>query len=225
MFELVLTPLSASLLTLALVAAGARLKPGVALRWLRSPVRIALPVLALVISAAGLGALPVGIEVDHPANAAASVDGKADDGPVAQPSSASDESRERAIQHLRDYAKRITDKKQTIALLGSDAAPTPETPSLPDVDTMLGRLVERLKTNPEDGNGWSTLAWAYANTGRISEAVTAYEKALALSPGNIDLKNALTEARRQSAHSATNGSDDVRPQDAAQGAAVPSAAN
>src|SRR5579883_2253667 len=41
---------------------------------------------------------------------------------------------------------------------------------LPSVEEMIDRLVARLARNPKDAEGWRTLGWSYASTGRFSEA-------------------------------------------------------
>lgn len=67
--------------------------------------------------------------------------------------------------------------------------------ALPDVDTMIAKLITRLEKQPNDVNGWKMLGWSYLNTGRPADAVTAYETALKLQPGNAELTKALDNAR------------------------------
>jgi cytochrome c-type biogenesis protein CcmH/NrfG len=119
---------------------------------------------------------------------------------------------------LRDYANTIAEKKQAIAAFGSDTPAQSTATALPDVETMLERLVQRLKSHPDDVKGWTTLAWAYANTGRTSDAIGAYEKAIALDPGNGELQAALAAARGNAAGTAP-------PTNAPAAAASPPAAN
>ncbi len=66
---------------------------------------------------------------------------------------------------------------------------------LPDVNVMIQRLETRLKTTPDDVNGWQMLGWSYFNTGRFGEAANAFEKALQLNPGSVDLKASFEEAK------------------------------
>jgi cytochrome c-type biogenesis protein CcmH len=66
---------------------------------------------------------------------------------------------------------------------------------LPDVNTMIERLVARLETTPEDTKGWGMLAWSYFHTGRYEEAATAYAKAVELDPNSADLRRAYEQAR------------------------------
>jgi cytochrome c-type biogenesis protein CcmH len=52
---------------------------------------------------------------------------------------------------------------------------------------MVDSLAERMKTNPGDPEGWVMLARAYQLTGRMPEAVDAFEKASALRPEDANL--------------------------------------
>jgi len=61
------------------------------------------------------------------------------------------------------------------------SAPAPGK-NLDDVDTMIARLSERLKSNPNDGEGFRMLGWSYVMTGRPAEAIEPYKRALALQP-------------------------------------------
>lgn len=225
MSDTVLTSLTACLLTLAMVLMSARYRPQLAIRWLRLPARMAIPVSALLISAAGLSALPVEGDQRHLANGIPAVQVSADPQPSATGPDSLDlgmtgAARERAVEHLRDYANRIAKKTQSIAAIGSDAAKRQDAAALPDVETMLARLVERLKSDPGDVKGWTTLGWAYSNTGRMGDAASAYERALALEPGSAELKSALAEARSKAAGSAgPNGAE------APQNTAMPAADN
>ena len=119
---------------------------------------------------------------------------------AAQPSEPSegapvDEYRDKAIESLRNFASRIEGKREMIANLGKEQGAPETTGGLPDVDTMMERLRERLKSQPDDVKGWMTLGWAYANTGKYTEAANAYESALKLDGGNDEIKSALAEAR------------------------------
>lgn len=58
----------------------------------------------------------------------------------------------------------------------------------------VAQLEERLKDNPQDVEGWQMLGWSFFETGRYAEAVTAYRKAVALTPNNGELWSALGEA-------------------------------
>jgi cytochrome c-type biogenesis protein CcmH/NrfG len=78
----------------------------------------------------------------------------------------------------------------------STASPITESGELlPDVNVMIQRLEGRLKTTPDDVNGWQMLGWSYFNTGRFGEAANAFEKALKLNPGSADIKASYEEAK------------------------------
>ena len=65
---------------------------------------------------------------------------------------------------------------------------------LGSVDEMIERLVQRLKRNPEDVEGWRTLGWSYLNTDRFEEASAAYAKAIKLKPNDAEFRSAYGEA-------------------------------
>lgn len=48
------------------------------------------------------------------------------------------------------------------------------------IGTLVARLAERLKNNPEDGNNWMLLARSYVALGQYPDAVSAFEKAAKL---------------------------------------------
>lgn len=86
---------------------------------------------------------------------------------------------------------------------GQDATTVASTPamastapagSLDDVDTMIAKLAERLKTDVTDGEGFRMLGWSYVNTNRPAEAVTAYATAVKLLPGRADVHAGYGEA-------------------------------
>ena len=54
--------------------------------------------------------------------------------------------------------------------------------ALPSVEDLIQRLVARLKTTPDDANGWRMLGWSHFGIGRFQEAAAAYAKAIALQP-------------------------------------------
>jgi cytochrome c-type biogenesis protein CcmH len=65
---------------------------------------------------------------------------------------------------------------------------------LPSVEEMIDRLVARLAQNPKDIEGWRTLGWSYANTGRFPEAEEAYAKAIELNPDSAEIRSSRVEA-------------------------------
>jgi len=92
---------------------------------------------------------------------------------------------------LEDYAAKLDPGDAAPATSGDDL--------LPDVNTMIGRLEARLKTNPQDGNGWRMLGWSYFNTERYDEAAAAYAKAMELDPSSTELQRAHEEAKAKAA--------------------------
>ncbi len=70
---------------------------------------------------------------------------------------------------------------------------------LPDVDTMIDRLVKKLQSDPSDVAGWRMLGWSYMHTERAGDAVKAYERAIALDPSNSEIKASLAEAQAAAA--------------------------
>lgn len=66
--------------------------------------------------------------------------------------------------------------------VGAPGAPAsaPHGTGSDQVMAMTDRLAERLKRQPQDAEGWAMLARSYSVLGRPAEALTAYEKAVAL---------------------------------------------
>jgi cytochrome c-type biogenesis protein CcmH len=77
---------------------------------------------------------------------------------------------------------------------GSTANAGAAAAKLDDVDTMISRLEARLKTNPNDGEGFRTLGWSFLNTGKPAEAAMAYARAATLLPGRADVHAGYGEA-------------------------------
>lgn len=65
---------------------------------------------------------------------------------------------------------------------------------LRQIDGMVGRLAERLKQQPNDGEGWRMLGWSYVQLGRIDEGIEALKRAVALDGENGALRSLLGEA-------------------------------
>ena len=59
------------------------------------------------------------------------------------------------------------------------------------VTALLAGLEARLQESPEDGKGWLLLAQSYEHLGNVSEAQSAYEKAVALGQSNAELEAKL----------------------------------
>jgi len=55
------------------------------------------------------------------------------------------------------------------------------------IEAMVAKLAERLKTTPDDVQGWTMLARSYTVLGRFGEAIPAYARAAELEPNNAGL--------------------------------------
>ena len=55
------------------------------------------------------------------------------------------------------------------------------------IEANVEKLAERLKSNPNDAQGWTMLARSYSSMERFSQAAGAYAKATELSPNDADL--------------------------------------
>jgi tetratricopeptide (TPR) repeat protein len=103
------------------------------------------------------------------------------------------ESDDETLQRLADYAG----SPET----GEPASAAPAKNMLPDVNTMIERLADRLKTSPNDVEGWRMLGWSYFQTGRYQQAATAYARAVELDPSSTEFKRAYEDAKAKAAES------------------------
>ncbi|MCV2361287.1 tetratricopeptide repeat protein [Paucibacter sp. TC2R-5] len=55
------------------------------------------------------------------------------------------------------------------------------------IEAMVARLADKLKTQPDDAKGWRMLARSYENLQRYGEAVRAYEQLARLTPQDADM--------------------------------------
>ena len=96
---------------------------------------------------------------------------------------------------------RTAESAQAPAQVQQDATTTPATAAAAtgEVDTMIAKLAKRLEENPGDAEGWRMLGWSYFNTQRFEDSATAFAKAVALAPTNLDYKSAYAEALVQAA--------------------------
>ena len=65
--------------------------------------------------------------------------------------------------------------------------PSGQMRSQQQIEGSVSALVEKLKANPGDAQGWVMLARSYASMERYAEALGAYAKATELQPNNADL--------------------------------------
>jgi cytochrome c-type biogenesis protein CcmH/NrfG len=103
------------------------------------------------------------------------------------------QSNDEMLTRLGDYA-RSTETEGAASTAAAEKM-------LPDVDTMIGRLADRLKTSPEDIEGWRMLGWSYFQTGHYQQAATAYARAVELDPSSAEFKRAYEEAKSKAAES------------------------
>jgi cytochrome c-type biogenesis protein CcmH len=75
-----------------------------------------------------------------------------------------------------------------------DAVQIASAKSIPDFDTAMSGLKAELKSNPANLEGWVLLARTEMTMGNFTEANVAFKKAIALQPGNPDLKAELAES-------------------------------
>jgi cytochrome c-type biogenesis protein CcmH len=68
-----------------------------------------------------------------------------------------------------------------------------------EVTAMVEKLAARLKTQPNDAQGWRMLGWSYVQLGRIAEGIEALKRSVALDPRNAPLRSQLGEAIVQQA--------------------------
>jgi cytochrome c-type biogenesis protein CcmH len=65
--------------------------------------------------------------------------------------------------------------------------PPPEAPLINPVQQMVQRLADRLKTAPDDADGWALLARAYEQLGQPQDALPAYAQLERLRPGDAQV--------------------------------------
>jgi cytochrome c-type biogenesis protein CcmH len=99
------------------------------------------------------------------------------------PSGSDDET----LARLEEYTHSLGSEART----SDGAAAEP----LPDVDTLIQRLVARLEAAPNDIAGWRMLGWSYFNIERYEEAASAYARGIELDPSSGELKRLYQAAK------------------------------
>lgn len=77
---------------------------------------------------------------------------------------------------------------------------------LPDAaqfESMVERLAERLKSRPDDAEGWALLSRSYAVLGQFEKAVAGYRHLLALRPEDAQARAELDELQQRAAPGAS----------------------
>src|ERR1044072_1566628 len=69
----------------------------------------------------------------------------------------------------------------------SAASAAPPERTQEQIEANVAKLAERLKSSPNDAQGWTMLARSYSSMGKYSEAANAYAKATELNPKDADL--------------------------------------
>jgi cytochrome c-type biogenesis protein CcmH len=80
---------------------------------------------------------------------------------------------------------------------------------------MIERLADRLKTSPNDIEGWRMLGWSYFQTGRYQQAATAYARAIELDPSSAEFKRAYEDAKAKVAETGNMETASSLPTEAA----------
>ena len=70
---------------------------------------------------------------------------------------------------------------------GAGAVASQAPTSAAQIDAMVEKLAARMKSNPDDPNGWVLLGRSYAVLGRFQESADAYRRAAALSPSDAGI--------------------------------------
>ncbi len=81
----------------------------------------------------------------------------------------------------------------------AEREPTPDE-MLAEINSMVERLAERLKTDQNDAQGWRMLGWSYVQLGRVKEGIVALARAVTLDPNNAALRAQYGEALVQAAN-------------------------
>lgn len=86
------------------------------------------------------------------------------------------------------YFKVGSPSSVTMPVMPPNAQSTPEHNAMAgDIEPLLESLKSKLEKSPGDGTGWALLARSYVELRRHSDAVPAYEKAVAAFPGDSQL--------------------------------------
>lgn len=117
--------------------------------------------------------------------------------PVAEASAAPlhrvSENADAALRALDSYVAELDGGADQPSPIAATAAMP--TGGLPDVETMIQRLEQRLESAPDDAKGWRMLGWSRLHTDDAAGSIKAYERALALEPGNAEAAAGLAEAK------------------------------
>lgn len=82
--------------------------------------------------------------------------------------------------------ERITNPAPVGMPASAESAAPPER-TQEQIEANVNKLAERLKSNPDDAQGWTMLARSYSSMEKYSDAANAYAKATELNPKDADL--------------------------------------
>lgn len=82
----------------------------------------------------------------------------------------------------------------TLRPKSTDAPPETAAAPSPDIGAMIAQIEARLKTNPNDAQGWKMLGLSFYEASRFAESATAYKRAAELSPAAAESWSNLGEA-------------------------------
>lgn len=104
----------------------------------------------------------------------------------------------------KDLARKHWERLQAILPAGSEdlanleqllaQLDAPPVPSSEDIDKMIGQLEQKMLEEPDNATGWTMLGRSYMMLKRFPEAVSALDKALALTPEDPELMLSLADA-------------------------------
>ena len=78
---------------------------------------------------------------------------------------------------------------------GTDSADSsPHATDPAQIEAMIDRLAQRLKTTPDDAEGWAILGRSYSKLGRYAEALQAYKKVIELRPQDAQVYAYIADA-------------------------------
>jgi len=92
----------------------------------------------------------------------------------------------------------------------ADVAAAPAEPgasgpsAVQQIEGMVAKLAERLKSNPDDAQGWTMLGRSYTVLGRFDQAIPAYARAAELEPNNPGLLADYADAVAATKQTANN---------------------
>lgn len=81
-----------------------------------------------------------------------------------------------------DQANQVSGAMGQAAVPGTGAEPPPHDMGSDQMAALVEKLAERMKSNPQDAEGWVMLGRSYAAMGRADDALVALDKAVKLQP-------------------------------------------